>query len=303
MSIVGIDRAVLGVDEMADARRFFTDFGLTEREHGTAGATFEALDGSQVALRRAADPNLPLAVGAPVNARETIWGVRSAQDLERLGAELSRDRQVALGSDGVLRTIDESGFGIGFQVTKRHSFDAKPALVNAAGVPPHRPINTRVDFTAPHRPRSIGHIVFWVPDLDAARDFYTKRLGFRVTDTFRGRSCFLRADGSNDHHNLFLIKRENAPGGLHHIEFHVSDFNEIMLGGKRLTEKGWQTYTGPGRHTLGSNYFWYFKSPCGGAMELAADMDYVTDDWKPGEWDYVPDVVAAWSTTYASSGH
>ena len=59
-----------------------------------------------------------------------------------------------------------------------------------------------------------------------------------------------------------------------------------MMGGRRLTEKGWKTYVGPGRHVLGSNYFWYFKTPCGGAMELACDMDYVDDNWEAKEWEY-----------------
>jgi catechol 2,3-dioxygenase-like lactoylglutathione lyase family enzyme len=202
----------------------------------------------------------------------------------------------------VLRTRDETGFGIAFEVTTRRAFAGAPSLVNVAGVAPQR-LNRRVDFGAPHKARSLGHIVLYVPDLATARDFYMQRLGFRLTDSYRDRSCFLRAQGSTDHHNLFLIKKEDMPGGLHHIEFHFGDFNEVMMGGRRLTEKGWKTHTGPGRHILGSNYFWYFKTPCGGALELACDMDYVTDDWEAGEWEYTPDVVAAWSTSYTLYGH
>ena len=303
MNIVGIDQAILGIEETAEARRFLRDFGLAETETGRTGATFEALDGSQVVLRPASDTALPMPAGAAVGARETIWGVSSRDDLERIGAELSKDRQVALGLDGVLRAVDDAGFALGFQLTRRHGFEARPAQVNAAGLPPQRPPDTRIDFAAPHRARSMGHIVYFVPDAAAARNFYTARLGFRLTDSFKNGSCFLRAAGSHDHHNLFLIKRENAPAGLHHIEFHFTDFNEVMMGGKRMSEKGWQTQAGPGRHTLGSNYFWYFKSPCGGAFELAADMDYVTDAWQPGEWDYRPDIVAAWSTTFTPPTH
>jgi hypothetical protein len=32
-------------------------------------------------------------------------------------------------------------------------------------------------------------------------------------------------------------------------------------------------------------------------------MDYVTDDWEASEWDYKPDVVAAWRTSYTLYGH
>lgn len=303
MSIVGIDRVVLGVDEMDEARRFLSDFGLSEVEPGSAGARFRAQDGADLVLRNARDTALPHAVGSPVNARETVWGVEDKATLERIGAELSRDRQVQLGTDGVLRSIDETGYGIAFQVTQRQATSLGPALQNTYGEPPMRGRNQRVNFTTAVRPRSIGHIVFYVPDLNAARDFYTERLGFRVTDSYRGRSVFLRAPGSNDHHNLFLIEKPDSPGGLHHIECHVADFNEVMLGGNRLAGKGWKTQVGPGRHVLGSNYFWYFKTPFGSAMELAADMDWVDDAWEPGEWDYSPEMVAAWTTSLTRYGH
>jgi catechol 2,3-dioxygenase-like lactoylglutathione lyase family enzyme len=303
MNIRGVDRVILGVDEMDAAQTFLRDFGLSEVEKGDHGATFEALDGTNLVLRNAADRSLPMAVGSTTNAREIIWGVTGPDELEKIGAELSKDRQVVMGSDGVLRTRDNTGYGIAFQATKRHPYEAKPALINVAGLPPQRPPNQRVDFSAPHRPRSIGHIVLYVPDLNNARDFYIERLGFRLTDSYRDRSCFLRAQGSHDHHNLFLIKKEDIPGGLHHIEFHVGDFNEVAMGGRRMTDKGWKTYVGPGRHTLGSNYFWYFKSPCGGAVELACDMDYADDNWEAKEWEYSTDVIAAWCTSYTLYGH
>ncbi|MBV9539136.1 MAG: VOC family protein [Acidisphaera sp.] len=303
MNIVGIDRVVLGVEEMAETQRFLTDFGLTEREHGVSGSRFTTQDGTDLVLRGAGDTSLPHAVGSPVNARETIWGVASTAELERIGDELSRDRQVKLGEDNVLRSMDDTGFGIAFQVTQRASFDAQPALANVCGLPPQRGRNQRVDFTRPVRPRSLGHIVFFVPDLAAAQRFYMDRLGFRLTDSYRGRSAFLRAAGSNDHHNLFLIQRPGQPGGLHHIECHVTDFNEVMMGGTRLANRGWVTQTGPGRHVLGSNYFWYFKTPFGAAMELAADMDWVDDEWQAGEWEYSPEMVAVWTTSLTRYGH
>src|SRR5438046_8182340 len=119
MSIRGVDRVILGVEEMDAAQHFLRDFGLTEIERGERGATFKALDGTNVVLRGATDRSLPMAVGAQTNAREIIWGVEGADDLQKLGAELSKDRQVAMGADGVLRTTDDTGYGIAFQVSRR----------------------------------------------------------------------------------------------------------------------------------------------------------------------------------------
>jgi catechol 2,3-dioxygenase-like lactoylglutathione lyase family enzyme len=303
MNILGVDQVVLGVEEMDGPQRFLRDFGLTQAEFGATGATFEALDGTNLVLRHASDRGLPMAVGPTTNAREIVWGVGDAQELNSVAAELSKDRQVSRGPDGVLRTRDDTGYAVAFRVSTRHAFTARPVVVNAPGQAPQRGPNKRIDFAAPHQPRSLGHIVLFVPDLERARDFYINRLGFRLTDSYRERSCFLRAQGSHDHHNLFLIKKEDVAGGLHHIEFHVGDFNEVMMGGRRLTEKGWKTFVGPGRHILGSNYFWYFNTPCGGNLELACDMDYVTDEWEPGEWDYSNDVIAAWCTSYTRYGH
>jgi hypothetical protein len=193
MNIRGVDSVILGVEEMDAAQRFLRNFGLTEFERGQHGARFETLDGTDLVLRGSADCSLPMAVGAQANAREIVWGVESSEELQKVGSELSRDRQVAVAADGVLRTTDASGYGIAFQVTRRHAYDARPGLINVAGLPPQRSPNQRVDFKAPHRPRSIGHIVLYVPDLERARDFYVERLGFRLTDSYRDRSCFLRA--------------------------------------------------------------------------------------------------------------
>jgi len=72
MNIRGVDQVILGVEEMDAAQRFLRDFGLTEREGGTTGATFEALDGTNLVVRNATDAGLPMAVGAACNAREIV---------------------------------------------------------------------------------------------------------------------------------------------------------------------------------------------------------------------------------------
>jgi AcrR family transcriptional regulator len=52
----------------------------------------------------------------------------------------------------------------------------------------------------------IHHVVLGTPDVDAGVAFYTKRLGFRITDVSRGLGVFMRCDGRNDYDNLFLLK-------------------------------------------------------------------------------------------------
>ena len=44
--------------------------------------------------------------------------------------------------------------------------------------------------------------------------------------------------------------------------------------------------SGPGRHQIGGNIFWYMLDPAGNFFEFFADMDLIIDDdtWEPGDW-------------------
>jgi catechol 2,3-dioxygenase-like lactoylglutathione lyase family enzyme len=299
MDILGVDNAIFGVEDLDAARRFCRDYGFTEIEHGTAGASFEALDGTGVTLRLATDSSLPTAPVGGSTGRETVWGVRDKATLEKIGAELSSDRQVRRDTEGVLHTTDDDGLAIAFRVSKRHAYEAKPAPFNVPGLPPQRAINSRVDFSTRGKARQLGHIVFWSDDPDRSMKFYLDRLGFRMTDHVQQKQgVFARAPGSSDHHNIFFIGKPGAKPSFQHLECHFSDFQEIMVSGMYISKQGWKTARGPGRHVLGSNYYWYFMTPMGGALELSADIDQIDDNWVPGDWTALSDV-SGWLTQMA----
>jgi len=294
MPIQTVTAVVLGVEDMAACRRFFSDFGLSELSQANDCPTFTTIDKSEMRLRLADDPGLPPAVTTGPTVREVVWGVDDVATLQRIAAELGKDRDAIFDDEGVLHSRDDDGYGIAFRVDSRDAYTPPPLRFNRFGAPPARPVNERIDFSEPVRPQSIAHVVIYSTDVAAATRFYQERLGFRVSDTFKnGKGVFLRAEGSSYHHNLFLIEGEKL--GLHHVAFAVTDFNDVVLGGKRMLEREWAPKIGPGRHIIGSNYFWYLQSPCGGAMELTADMDRADDDWEAREWDFVPSNTAAWS--------
>jgi catechol 2,3-dioxygenase-like lactoylglutathione lyase family enzyme len=302
MDITGIDRVVMGVEDFDAASRFCVDFGLQPAGASADHVDFLAMDGTGVTLRRLGDPALPMANVAGSTARETVWGVRNTTVLEQIADRLSGSRQVLRDPSGTLHTYDDDGMGIAFQVTEKQAYKAEPVLMNVAGLPPQRPINTRVAFTKQVRARAMGHIVFWSPDVARSQAFYTDQLGFRLTDSFEeNRGAFVRAAGSSEHHNIFFISTDKFPASFQHLEFEFSDFQEVMIGGKHMVSQGWETRKGPGRHELGSNYYWYFKTPMGGAFEFACDMDQVDDAWEPGVWESVA-TVAGWQTSLADMG-
>ncbi len=301
MRLNGLDAVTLGVEDLEAARSFYRNFGLADGAQGGAHADFETLDGSEILVRGANDAGLPSAVRGGSTVREMVWGVESKDDLAAIAAELSKDRQVYEDAEGVLHSADDDGFGIAFRVERRRKVPPAPNPLNIFGATPNRPINTPVDFHEAVRPAAMAHVVLLVPDVERSARFYQDRLGFRLTDKFKGgKGAFLRCSNSTYHHTLFLLQGEER--GLHHIAFHVTDFNQVMMGGKNLLAKGWQPAFGPGRHVIGSNYFWYFQSPCGGAMELTADMDRADDGWITREWDYKPENTAAWSMTFNAPG-
>lgn len=288
MNIVGLDSLVFGVDDVDAATTFLLDYGIRKTERGSTGASLEGLDGTSIVVRSATDAGLPPANAPTPNLRETVFGVSDAAVLERIGAELSKDREVKRTSSGVLRTVDDANFALAFQVTQRRPYDAPPILINVPGTKPQRPPNvvgTSVD--KPIAPRGLSHVVWFVPDLAKAENFYTQRLGFRVTDIFTGpggmrAGVFLRPAGTQEHHCLFLLQSFNPHMvGMNHFTYHLGSADEVLQAGWRFQQRGYQSFWGPGRHIFGSNHFWYFNSPFGGMIEYDADMDLHDDSWQP----------------------
>lgn len=297
MRLTGVDGVVLGVEDMSAAARFYTNFGLTASSDSARAKVFATNDDTSIELRSCDDNGLPAPVTGGSTIREILWAVSSQEELDAIAAELTRDRAVTCDEEGTLHSVDDDGYGVAFRIGRRRKIEPAPNLLNIYGAEPNRPVNSRVDFLQAVRPAAIAHVVLKSPDVERAMRFYVERLGFRVTDKFAGgHGAFLRSGGSPYHHNLFLIRSEDR--GLHHVAFAVTDFNQVVLGGQSMLDSGWESSWGPGRHVIGSNFFWYFKSPCGGAMELTADMDRADDDWVTGEWDFVPQNTMAWSVEF-----
>ena len=276
MNIIGPDELVFGVEDIEGCTQYLVDYGLQPRE---GGRRFEALDGTAVVLARTSDPTLPPPLGPAPSLRETTYGVGDGSTLEAIAAELSKDRDVVRASDGSVCCVDDMGFALRFKLTIRRPFKAPADLTNAPGSPPQRPVN-ELGITPDMQvtPRTLSHLVLFVPDVARAEAFY-RRLGFRTTDRFTNAGPFMRPAGTLEHHTLFLIQAPPFMQGVEHFTFHVGSGTELLLAGTRFESKGYQTFWGPGRHLLGSNWFWYFNSPFGCHVEYDADMDLHDDSW------------------------
>jgi len=280
VNIVGLDGLVFGVSDLDACARYLTDFGLKPVVATAAGGRFEALDGTGVLIRGADDVSLPPSLGPSTMLRKTIYGVAEAATLEAIESELRKDREVRRLADGSIESVDDMGFVLGFQVSVRRVLDLPGERVNAPGAPPQRPANVvAADEDAVIAPRTLSHVVYFVPDVAKAERFYTERLGFRCTDRFVGVGPFLRPAGTLEHHCLFMIQTPAFMKGCEHFTFHLGGPTELLQAGTRFMKRGYDTFWGPGRHKLGSNWFWYFNSPLKCHVEYDADMDLHDDLW------------------------
>ncbi|MCG9702177.1 VOC family protein [Vibrio natriegens] len=281
MNIIGLETIVFAVEDVAECSQFLIDYGLTPVDVTERGGRFEALDGTGVELAHVSDESLPPSVNPKCMMRKTVMGVADEQTLQAIAVELEQDREVIALSDGSIESTDDSGFVIGFQLSVRKPLDLDAEIVNAPGVELSREINKiGVDVEADIRPRTLSHIVYFVPDPVKAEAFYVNRLGFRCTDRFEGVGPFLQPGGNLDHHTHFLIGAPPFMQNVEHFTFHFGGPTEVMQNGSRFIEKGHQAFWGPGRHIMGSNWFWYFKSPFGCHIEMDADMDLHDESWE-----------------------
>lgn len=279
MNIIGPDALVFGVDDLAACSQYLVDYGL----HDAGDGRFEALDGTAIVLCHQDDTTLPPSLGTASMLRKTLYGVADAATVEAIAKELQSDREVRRLPDGSIEVQDDMGFTLGFQVTQRRTLNLPAETINAPGAPAQRAPNVvGVDDDKDLTPRTLSHVVYFVPDSTKAEAFYT-RLGFVCTDRFTGVGPFLRPAGTQDHHTLFMIETPPFMKGCEHFTFHMGGPTALMHAGSRFVAKGYQSFWGPGRHRFGSNWFWYFNSPLGCHIEYDADMDLHDDQWTARE--------------------
>lgn len=289
MAIVGIETALYGVDDLAEATRFFEDFGLPLLSRSERESHFLLEEGSNVILRRRDDPSLPKSVLEAPGIREAVWGVDSAASLERLARNLGSDRELTVDADGTVHFLTDCGLPMALRVFNRKPVVYAPDPTNAPGnvnrLNQHRKWKLRA------RPKTLNHVVFAVKDFEQSFAFFRDRLHFRLSDYQTGVGIYSRCDGAHEHHNLFLADctLPGMPGkpGFHHINFGVEDIDELMVGANYLTRRGWEPgFLGNGRHRIASSLFSYWHCPAGGEAEYGADTDYLDDNWVPRVWEF-----------------
>jgi len=291
MPVLGIESVVYCVSEVVRSVAFFEDFGLRLTEDRPDRAIFSLPDTSQVIIQ---DIEKHAISGSRIEGHgvhEIVWGVDSMNHLRRLVDRVVVDREVRWDEDGTAHFIADGGLPMALRHWPSHRMPLtavdpvnSPGNVNRMNV--HR------SWIARARPKRMMHAVYLMPQPDEAAAFLCDRLDFRLTDRQRDVGVYLRCEGASDHHNIALF---NSTGGFsdrsgatrfHHINYHVTDLDEIMVGRNYMERRGWPRSTwGLGRHRISSALFHYLPCPAGGEAEYGADSDQIDDGWIPRDWD------------------
>lgn len=300
MDVLGIDEITYGANDLPACKTFFCDWGLRLADERADALVFESLNGCRVIVRREDDPGLPPAIEAGPTLREVVWGVSSAEVLERFRA-IVRGLPAPVDTPERIGCTDPNGMAVRFQVTRKHDVEVECAQMNTWS---HRPrMNQRSPAYERAEPIEVGHVVFFVRDVKACEAFYCENFGFVPSDRYPGRGAFLRCADVGGHHDLFLLQTPDAKVGLNHVAFTVRDIHEVFGGGMHIARQGWDTQLGPGRHPISSAYFWYFRNPAGGLIEYYADEDQLDGEWEAREFEPGPTMFAEWAIDGGLDGH
>ena len=120
--------------------------------------------------------------------------------------------------------------------------------------------------------KRLNHVVLWVRDAQASRKFYEGVLGFRVVEQMGENAVFMRANGSDNHHDLGLFGiGGDAPGpnpgrqvGMYHAAWEVETIEDLRQARVDLANAG--VLAGESDH--GNSLSLYAKDPDGNEFEV-----------------------------------
>jgi len=142
----------------------------------------------------------------------------------------------------------------------------------------------------------LGHVVLNVADYADAHRFWVDQLGFAISDHVPGRIAFLRCFPNPLHHTFALL---TAPSnGLNHVNFMVSDIDDIGRAMNRMKRAHVPIVFGPGRHLPSGSIFLYFLDPDGMTVEYSFGMEEIGEfnGRPPRELEPKPEVLDTWGS-------
>ncbi len=118
----------------------------------------------------------------------------------------------------------------------------------------------------------LGHVVLRSPDYERSITYFRDTLNFKVSDSIDDAVTFMRCFPNPLHHSLG-IGNGKGKSGLHHVNFMVTEVDDIGRAIWRFAEAGVPVVNGPGRHLPSGSMFLYFLDPDGVTVEYSFGME------------------------------
>ena len=124
----------------------------------------------------------------------------------------------------------------------------------------------------------LGHVVVSVADWQPTVEFFTKELNFKVSDYVYGFIAFMRCWPNPYHHSLGIGNAKAFDpncerNGLNHVNFMVTDLDDVGRGMVRVKKADIPIVFGPGRHPPSGSVFLYYLDPDGMTLEYSYGME------------------------------
>src|SRR5690554_5756372 len=164
MKVMGIDEITYGANDFDTCKKFFSDWGLTLTNESASKLVFSSLNGCRVNVVREDDPAYPAPIEQGPTLREVVWGVSS----DDVVAEFAKRLESVAGyknEDGRVSCIDPNGMLVSFQRTQKTDVEVECGESNTWNSKPRR--NARSPVYERAQPIEVGHVVFFVKDLEA----------------------------------------------------------------------------------------------------------------------------------------
>lgn len=133
-------------------------------------------------------------------------------------------------------------------------------------------------------PIKLGHLAFVVPEPKPLADFYSRVLGFRVSDWIQDWFVFMRC--GPDHHTINFVRGKRTQ--MHHVAFELKDWAQVQSACDFLGSKNISIIWGPGRHGPGHNIYTYHRNPDDQIVEMFTELDKMLDEslgyFEPRAW-------------------
>ncbi|MEH6584403.1 MAG: VOC family protein [Halioglobus sp.] len=134
-------------------------------------------------------------------------------------------------------------------------------------------------------PLGLGHVNLLAAPLHQAQDFYTRVLGFGLSDYIRfGESDSANFFHCNDRHHSVGLLKVGELTGIHHLMLEVESCDMVCQCLERVQDAGINITSTLGRHVNDNTFSFYMSSPFGFEVEIGCDGLLLDEQWTAHEF-------------------